>query len=565
MVALHRWVSIPATGGIDTESVSALSSVPINTDRTVSQRRDGLAAELLAALSDPATYGDGPVAVHETHASWVFVVGASAYKVKKPLALGFLDYSTPARRRSACLAEVAVNGELAPGIYVGVRAIVRTEAGFAFVALEEARDALEYAVEMRSFDEADTLVGLISATALTSEHLDAVASRLAEFHRGAPVVAGGGAAQELEVWRANLRELLQASHSVESSVECAESFVEMFVRLHGRELEQRRDAGLVRDVHGDLRCEHVLATPAVRIVDRIEFDPSLRHTDIACDLAFLAMDLEALGQRPAAERLVASYRGSGMDAGSDALLSCYGAHRALVRAKVALIGAGEHDDERCAALSTQAGSMLLLAERLCWRARGPVAIVVCGPSASGKSTLAAELARRSELEVLSSDAVRKSAAGLGLTDRAAPEHYSHHFTHHVYELLAGEARALISAGSGVIVDATCRSRAERSTLLGRLARTGVPRLVVRCDVPVAVALRRAAARTHDPLRVSDADPRIVAEQFRSFQALEELPPADVLELDTQTSLDVQVSRVTQTLDRLLSDGHRIGVAAELSS
>lgn len=528
-----------------------MSSVPINTDRTESQRHDGHASELLAALSDRATYGGSPVAVHETHASWVFVVGAIAYKVKKPLALGFLDYSTLARRRSACLAEVAVNSELAPGIYVGVRAIVRTEAGFALVPLEEARDAVEYAVEMRSFDEADTLAGLIAATAFTSEDLDAVASRLAEFHRAAPIVAGGGAVQELEVWRANLRELLQASPAADSSVQCAESFAEMFVRVHEREIDQRRDAGLVRDVHGDLRCEHVLARPTVRIVDRIEFDPSLRHTDIACDLAFLAMDLEALGQRRAAEQLVASYRGSGMDAGSDALLSFHGAHRALVRAKVALIGAAEHTVERRAALHSQAASMLLLAERLCWRARGPAAIVVCGPSASGKSTLAAELARRSGLEVLSSDAVRKSVAGLQLTDRAAPEHYSHRFTHHVYELLAGEARKQLAGGSGVIVDATCRSRVERSTLLGRLARTGVPRLVVRCDVPLEVALLRAAARTHDPLRVSDADPQIVAEQYRSFQALEELPPEDVVELDTQPPLDVQVGRVTRELDRLL--------------
>jgi uncharacterized protein len=551
MLALHRWASIIVTGGIDPESVSALSSVPINTDRTESQRPHRLASELLTALADPASYGDGSVAVHETHASWVFVVGASAYKVKKPLALGFLDYSTLARRRSACLAEVAVNRELAPGIYVGVRAIVRTETGFAFIPLEGAQDALEYAVEMRSFEEADTLAGLIAATALTSEHLDAVASRLAEFHRTAPVVAGGGAVQELEVWRANLRELLQTSPSVESSVECAEHFAEMFVRVHEREIDRRRDDGLVRDVHGDLRCEHVLATPTVRMVDRIEFDPSLRHTDIACDVAFLAMDLEALGERRAAERFVASYRAAGMDPGSDALLSFYGAHRALVRAKVALIGAAEHDDERFAALSAQAESMLLFAERLCWRARGPLVIVVCGPSASGKSTFALEIAGRSGLEVLSSDAVRKSAAGLKLTDRAAPEHYSHQFTHHVYELLADEARARISAGSGVIVDATCRSRVERSTLLGRLARTGVPRLVVRCTVPLEVALRRAAARTHDPLRVSDADQQIVAEQFQSFQALEELPPEDVLELDTQTPLDVQVSRVTQALDRLL--------------
>src|ERR1039457_2959345 len=123
---------------------------------------------LLEALATPATYGqDLPVVVHETHASWVFVAGERAYKIKKPVALGFLDYSTLERRRNACVEEVRVNQELAPGIYLGIRAIVRTKAGFAFAPNDQAPDTVEYAVEMRSFDEADTLAGLIASQALT--------------------------------------------------------------------------------------------------------------------------------------------------------------------------------------------------------------------------------------------------------------------------------------------------------------------------------------------------------------------------------------------------------------
>jgi predicted kinase len=156
--------------------------------------------------------------------------------------------------------------------------------------------------------------------------------------------------------------------------------------------------------------------------------------------------------------------------------------------------------------------------------------------------------------VLSSDVVRKSAAGLKATDRAAPEHYSHRFTHHTYELLARQAHDLISHGDGVIVDATCGSRADRSTLLGRLGRMGVPRLVVRCEIPLGVALRRAAQRLDDPHRVSDASPEIVAEQYHSFQPLEELPPNNVFELNTQLPLDTQAFRVTRAVDRLLSAG-----------
>jgi uncharacterized protein len=506
---------------------------------------------VLLTLADPATYGGVPVVVHETHASWVFVAGARAYKIKKPVALGFLDYSTLERRRSACNEEVRVNQELAPGIYLGVRAIVRTKTGFAFAPDDQDPEAVEYAVEMCSFDDADTLAGLIASQALTAEHLEAVASRLAAFHRSAPIVPGGDAAKVLGAWQQNLLELHQAGQAEEFPVRLPERFAEMFVRLHEGEIERRRAAGMVRDVHGDLRCEHVLLTPSVSVVDRIEFDPSLRHTDIASDLAFLAMDLEAHHQRWAAETLVSAYRRSGMHAGSDALLSFYSAHRALIRATVDLVGASEHDGEPRAALLARARSMWALAERLCWRARAPLTIVICGPAASGKSTLASELSKRSGFEVLSSDAVRKAEAGLHATDRAAPEHYSHRFTHHTYELLAGQAHELVDQGSGVIVDATCRSRAERSTLLGRLARTGVPRLVVRCEVPLEVALARAARREHDPSRVSDAGMPIVAEQYRSFEQLEELPPEDVLELDTRLPLTTQAFAVTRTIDRLL--------------
>jgi uncharacterized protein len=295
----------------------------------------------------------------------------------------------------------------------------------------------------------------------------------------------------------------------------------------------------------------VLVTPSVRVVDRIEFDASLRHTDVACDLAFLTMDLEAHDQRWAAEKLVSAYRDNGMDLGSDALLSFYSAHRALIRATVDLVGASEHDGERRATLLAKARSMWALADRLCWRARAPLAIVVCGPAASGKSTLAAELSKCSGFVVQSSDAIRKSEAGLDATDRAAPEHYSHRVTQHTYELLASQAHELMDHGNGVIVDATCRSRAERSTLLGRLSRTGVPRLVVRCEVPLEVALARAARREHDPARVSDAGPQVVAEQYRSFQPLEELPPEDVLGLDTRLALRIQVSEVTRAIDSLL--------------
>ncbi len=506
---------------------------------------------LLRAMADPATYdATTRVAVHETHASWVFVTDGRAYKVKKPVVLGFLDYRTPALRRAACEEEVRVNAELAGDLYLGVCAIVRSGEGFE-LAREHDPGAVEYAVEMRSFDESDSLAGLIAAGALRREQLEAVARRLADFHRRAPRVDGARPRQVLEMWERNLRELAAVAREqgIGWTFDVPLGFCEAFVALHAEEIERRRRAGLVRDGHGDLRCEHVLAVGAVRIVDRIEFDPAFRHTDIACDLAFLAMDLEAFGQRWAAEELIGAYRRNGLDLGSEALLAFYGAHRAFVRAKVALIAAGEHHAGGARAEQlARAEAMWALGERLCWRAREPLALILCGPAASGKSTLAQELSRRSGFEVLSSDAIRKLGAGLAVSERAGSELYDPAVSRATYERLGLDAKAKLESGRAVIVDATCRLRSDRARLFEPVSQSRAPFLAVRCSIPLAVALERAHRRMQ-ARHVSDATPEIVAEQFRSFEELEELPAAAVYECDTQRPLGAQVDEVAHALDR----------------
>ena len=332
---------------------------------------------------------------------------------------------------------------------------------------------------------------------------------------------------------------------------------------HELELRRRVLLELARDGHGDLRCEHVLAgppmpatspmpaTPTVRVVDRIEFDPRLRRTDVACDLAFLAMDLEAHGQRWAVRELFGAYRHAGVSPGGEALRSFYAAHWALVRTKVALIAAAEHDAQSSAAAAQTRRAQRLwgLSERLCWRARSPLAVVICGPAASGKSTLAAELARRSEMPVVSSDAVRKRLAHLAEHEPARAEHYSARFTRATYEQLGRDALSALRHSDGVIVDATCRSRESRALLLDRLRRVGMTRLVVRCEVVLEVALARAARRLGDPQRISDATPQLAEEQYRAFEELDELPAGAVLRLDTTLSLDAQLAALARAVDR----------------
>jgi uncharacterized protein len=517
-----------------------------------SDRESGIEAKLMRALSSPAMYGGrGPVVVRETHASWVFVAGDRALKVKKPVALGFLDYGTLTRRHAACREEVRVNEPLAPGIYLGVRAIVKRPDGFCF-APDGAHDAVEYAVEMRSFDEAHTLAGMIAAGSLTCADVRLVGERLAGFHRSAPTVAGGGPREVLDAWRVNVEQLRPLAQRLGWDVEGTTRFAETLIGARGQEIEQRTEHGLVRDGHGDLRCEHVLVGDPVRIVDRIEFDPALRHVDVAADLSFLTMDLEARGQRAAARTLVCAYRRAGGDPGSEVLRSFYAAHRALVRAKVALVGAAGHEQSRRSARYEQAEQLWALAERLCWRARGQVAIVVCGPPASGKSTLAAELSRRSHLPVVSSDVVRKRLAGLPATARARAEHYTDEFTRRTYERLAEQALACLRGDGGVIVDATCHSPQQRARVLKRLKIPGSTYLVVHCNTDLGVALARVAARMNSRQRISDATPEIVGAGFYGFQPPQELPAGSVLKLATESSLQEQVAAVTAALDARLA-------------
>ncbi len=504
---------------------------------------------LLRALSSPATYpGRPPVTVHETHASVVFVAGGHAYKVKKPVTFGFLDYGTLERRHDACREEVRVNGALAPGIYLGVLAITAQEGGFC-LAPEDSPGAVEYTVHMLAFSELSTMKGAIDAGELTREQVIDVAGVLAQFHRRAEVAADWGPERLLAAWQRNIRELILARPPHDWHPEVAVAFAGEFVAGHAGEIQARADAGLARDGHGDLRCEHVQLEPSIRVVDRIEFDAGLRRTDIASDLAFLSMDLEASGQLWAARELTRAYEAAGMSAGSHQLGSFYAAHRAFVRAKVALISAAERDGAESAREHRLAQKLWELGERLCWRARGPVALVICGPAASGKSTLAHELSRRSGMSAISSDEVRKRMAGVAPSRRASREHYSERFSRATYRELALEAQHALQHGPGAIVDATCRAAADRQLLLDGLAACGAQPLLVYCDVPLEVAVERSARRLSDPERVSDATPEIVRAHYAEFDDLRARPGTVLLRVDALVALDEQIAEVSLALDR----------------
>ncbi len=495
------------------------------------------------------------VQMRETHISSLFITTDRAYKLKKPLVLDFLDYGTAERRRLMCAEEVRLNVRLAPDVYVAVRSLVRCGDGLR-LADEGGPAAIDYVVEMRRYDEDQTLASTVDRGEADELAVGAVGLRLARFHSLCPVVPRNhGALAVLAGVQRNLRELI-AQLDTSADRDRAFSvggFLEAFVSSRADMLDERAGGGLVRDCHGDLRAEHVVLRPQLSIVDCVEFEPSLRTLDVADDLAFLVMDLTRLGAQSLAAAMVAAYREAGGDAGDDALLAFFAVHRALVRAKVQFVRAAQHAaGSGVRTRSVASGhAFLALAERFAWRARDPGVLVICGVPACGKSYLADALGRASGFEVLSADLVRKELAGLRPHERAPDEIYRPEFNRRTYAELGERAAELARRDGGVLVDATFRLREDRD-VFARSAAGAVPTTFVECVVPVEVLAARAADRDRDRGRVSDATAEIVERERRAWARLDEVPADAHVVVRTDRPVEAVLADLTAVLNARLS-------------
>lgn len=503
-------------------------------------------AEIVTAMSDAAFYSPSTqtVELRETHCSTVFLAGNRAYKIKKPVRFDFLDYSTVQRRRRMCEEEVALNRRFAPHIYLGTRSLVRSGDGFA-LAGRERRDALEYAVEMRRFDEAHTLASCLARHAVGANQVREVGALIAAFHARARVVGHGDPRPQFKRTSsenfANLLELVGSAH--ESDLCAAQRFTDAFLVRRRDVFLERAEAGLVRDGHGDLRAEHVVLEDPIQIVDCVEFDPALRQTDVASDLAFLVMDLHRLGAPKLARDLVDGYREGGGDPGDEGLIAFYAAQRAWVRAKVTLLRAGQAENAD-GPTSAPTDALLDLGGRFAWRARQPLLLILCGLSGAGKSHLAQHLAARSGLEVFSSDIVRKRLAGVH-RDEAHDGVYTAAFSARTYTELGRLAATQLDQTGAAIVDATFR-HAEERRVFGDAAGDAFSAVrFVECLAPRELRLRRVERRQLVP-DASDATPVTAGAQV--FEELAEVSASRHFPLRTDRPAASSVSDIERWLD-----------------
>jgi uncharacterized protein len=492
-------------------------------------------AEIVAAMSLPAFYSPAPTTVErrETHGSTVFLAGERAYKIKKPVRFDFLDYSTVERRSRMCEDEVALNRRLAPDIYLGVRSIVRSRNGFELAAPER-RDALEYAVEMRRFDEAHTLASCLARHSVGAEQLREVGRLIAAFHARARIVGHGDPRPQVKRTSGeNFANLLELAGSAREADLCAaQRFTDAYLVRRRDVFLDRAGAGLIRDGHGDLRAEHVILEHPIQMVDCIEFDAALRQTDVASDLAFLVMDLHRLGGGNLVGHLLDGYREAGGDPGDESLIAFYAAQRAWVRAKVALLRART---------SEQAGALLDLGTRFAWQARRPLLLVVCGLSGSGKTYLAQHLAARSGVAVISSDIERKRLARAESGD----DIYTAEFNTRTYNELGRQAATQLRETGVAIVDATFRNAGDRQAFRQAAGDAFSAARFVECLAPADLRLRRVAHRQRRR-DASDATPRVAGAQL--FEDLDEVSASRHLPLRTDRPPGSSVSDIERWLD-----------------
>jgi aminoglycoside phosphotransferase family enzyme/predicted kinase len=473
---------------------------------------------LIRALSDSAAYPDasGTVEVRQTHISVVFLTDRHAYKIKKPVSLGFVDFSTLEKRRHFCQEELRLNRRLTHDVYLAVVPIV---AGAFGVRVEEGGPVVEWAVKMRRLNDEATLEHRLRHGDVTPETIEALAGKVATFHgqaeRGERIAQFG----RFEVVAANARENFDQSRGhVGTTVsrrvfERLQALTEEALARHRELIESRAARGVPCDTHGDLRLEHVYlagdrpSQSDVVVLDCVEFNQRFRFADPVADMAFLVMDLRVNARRELADSFANAYFAASGDREGSALLPFYTSYRAVVRAKVEGIKLAEREvplADRAESATKAHGYWLVALGELDQPRQKPCLVMVGGLPGTGKSTLAAELAARGGFQLIRSDLVRKELAG---TAAASPEGfeqgiYSPEWTQRTYAECLRRAERLFFEGQRVIVDANFRRDAHRRQFIETAERWGVPVILVVCEAEPEVVRQRLTERRGD---ASDAD------------------------------------------------------------
>jgi uncharacterized protein len=516
---------------------------PATSGQRARPQKEAGVERLIDALARPECYAHSVdrVEVLQTHISYVLLAGEYAYKIKKPVNLGFLDFSTLEARRRCCDEELRLNRRTAPNLYLATVPITGTESS---PVLDGDGPAIEYAVKMRRFAQEALLDRMAKRGEVAAPLVDAIARKLAAFH-GSVAVAGPGTLfgapdHVVAPARANFDHIEQLVGDSPDLPQLGRlrSWTEREGARLAPSFAERKRGGFVRECHGDLHLGNIaLIGGEPTPFDCIEFNADLRWIDVMNEVAFLVMDLADHGLPGLAIRCLNAYLETTGDYAGLAVLRFYLVYRAMVRAKVACIRAhqpGLGGTARGAAEDEYRG-YFRLAEDLTHVGKTAL-ILTHGLSASGKTTVAGVLAEQLGAVRLRSDVERKRLFGLDAAARTASALgggiYAPDATRRAYARMADLARSVLAAGWPVIVDATFLRDAERAAFRSLGRELAVPVAFISCTAPDAELRARIVAREQAGTDASEAGLAVLARQRDAAEPASREEVRDTVTVDT---------------------------------
>lgn len=506
------------------------------------------------AMADPDFYPHPVSGIirRDTHISIVFLTGQWAYKLKKPLNLGFLDFKELADRRKFCEREVLLNRRLSKGIYKNIVTIFEKDKNT--FSLTDGGIAVEYAVKMKQLPDEAQLGNLLTKNAVTASGLKRLGKKLAFFYLKSKQTAQIDRYGRRDMVIFNSEEnFIQISPHVEHLLdrekwqficEVNRSFL-----YHHRALFERRIAnGKIRDGHGDLRTDHIYFFDGIQIIDCIEFNDRFRYGDVAIDIAFLHMDMEQLGYPYESQMILKGYVEHAHDPDIYALIDFYAAYRAIVRLKIACI---RHDEVKTQKqrdrVKIEINTYLNFAYRYTLLFSRPTLWIFGGLPASGKSSLAQKLANTVSVAVFSSDTVRKKKDNRQNIVAYGTGQYSEQKRQRVYNKLLALAQKNLKKGRSVILDATFSRRKWREDVAQLASDTDTNFIFVECKCDAKTIRVRLMEREKNT-GLSDARIQHLEDIMQHFDPIRELPPHKYFKISTDTNID-------QTFYQILSKAY----------